>query len=79
MKWMRFRRDGRDGFGALEGDEVAVHRGDMFVSSQPTGERITASSIEWLMPCQPTKMLALWNNFRAAAEKNGWAQASSPS
>jgi len=78
MKWMRFRRDGRDGFGALEGDEIAVHRGNMFVSSQATGERIQAGGIEWLTPCQPTKMLALWNNFRAAAEKNGWAQPAEP-
>ena len=78
MKWMRFARDGRVGFGLLEGDEILVHSGDMFASSQPTGERIEASSIEWLTPCQPTKMLALWNNFRAAADKNGWAPPAEP-
>jgi 2-keto-4-pentenoate hydratase/2-oxohepta-3-ene-1,7-dioic acid hydratase in catechol pathway len=78
MKWMRFRRDGRDGFGALEGDDIAVHTGDMFDSPQATGERIATSGVEWRMPCRPGKMLALWNNFRAAAEKNGWAQPAEP-
>jgi 2-keto-4-pentenoate hydratase/2-oxohepta-3-ene-1,7-dioic acid hydratase in catechol pathway len=78
MKWMRFVRDGRASFGLLEGDEIAVHGGDMFSSPLPTGERVAVSGIEWLTPCQPTKMLALWNNFRAAAEKNGWAQPAEP-
>jgi 2-keto-4-pentenoate hydratase/2-oxohepta-3-ene-1,7-dioic acid hydratase in catechol pathway len=78
MKWLRFAHDGRSGFGLLEGDEVAVHAGEMFASPQPTGERVAADSIEWLTPCRPSKMLALWNNFRAAAEKNGWAQPAEP-
>jgi 2-keto-4-pentenoate hydratase/2-oxohepta-3-ene-1,7-dioic acid hydratase in catechol pathway len=78
MKWMRFSHEGREGFGLLEGDDVVVHSGDMFASSQPTGERVPVSTIDWRTPCQPTKMLALWNNFRAAAEKNGWAQPTEP-
>ena len=78
MKWMRFRRDGHEGFGTIDGDLIAVHRGDMFDAPQATGERLAASSVEWCTPCHPTKMLALWNNFRAAAEKNGWAQPPEP-
>ena len=73
MKWMRFRHGGHEGFGTLEGDAVVVHHGNMFDAPQPTGERLPLDAIEWLAPCQPAKMLALWNNFRASAEKNGWA------
>ena len=29
-------------------------------------------------PCQPGKIIGLWNNFRAAAEKNGWAHPAEP-
>jgi 2-keto-4-pentenoate hydratase/2-oxohepta-3-ene-1,7-dioic acid hydratase in catechol pathway len=29
-------------------------------------------------PCQPTKVIGLWNNLRAAAEKNGWAEPVQP-
>ena len=56
--------------------DFAVHRG------RPVRRRTrhrrthrTERRRVWLMPCRPTKMLALWNNFRAAAEKNGWAVA----
>ncbi len=78
MKWMRCRQDGRELFGRLEGDRLAVHDGDLFGEVRPTGERIELAGVEWLTPCRPTKMLALWNNFRAAAEKNGWAIPAEP-
>lgn len=73
MKWLRFAHEGKAGFGILDGDTVVVHDGDMFGAATPTGERIETSGIEWLTPCLPGKMIGLWNNFRAAAEKNGWA------
>lgn len=73
MKWLRFRHRGQDGFGTLDGNQVAVHRGDMFDNPQPTGASVALSEIEWRTPCAPSKMVALWNNFRAAADKNGWA------
>lgn len=78
MKWMRCRHDGRELFGALEGDTLAVHEGDLFGEHRATGERVPVAGVEWLMPCRPGKMLALWNNFHAAAEKNGWAVPAEP-
>jgi len=86
MKWMRFRRDGVEGFGVLEdrGDDggepgsVAVHAGDMFDAPRATGERLDAAGLEWLAPCRPGKIIGLWNNFRAAAEKNGWTAPAEP-
>lgn len=78
MKWMRCRHDGRELFGLLEGDSLAVHEGDLFGEHRPTGERVPVAGVEWLTPCRPGKMLALWNNFRAAAEKNGWAVPAEP-
>lgn len=76
--WMRFRRDGRAGFGVLEGDEVAVHDGDMFSSCRPTGERVRVDAIEWLPPTQPSKFVCIWNNFHAAAAKQGLAIPAEP-
>ncbi|MBL0091923.1 MAG: fumarylacetoacetate hydrolase family protein [Piscinibacter sp.] len=78
MKWMRCRQGGRELFGLLEGDQLAVQEGDLFGAARPTGERVDLADAEWLMPCLPGKMLALWNNFRAAAEKNGWAIPAEP-
>jgi 2-keto-4-pentenoate hydratase/2-oxohepta-3-ene-1,7-dioic acid hydratase in catechol pathway len=86
MKWMRFRRDGVEGFGLLddradgagERPSVAVHTGDMFNAPQATGERLDAAGVEWLAPCRPGKVIGLWNNFRAAAEKHGWPAPAEP-
>ncbi|MFT3955165.1 MAG: fumarylacetoacetate hydrolase family protein [Piscinibacter sp.] len=78
MKWMRCRHQGRELFGLLEGDQLAVHEGDLFGEHRATGERVAVAGVEWLTPCRVGTMLALWNNFRAAAEKNGWATPAEP-
>lgn len=76
--WMRFRRDGRAGFGLLDGDEVVVQEGDMFGGHAPTGERLPTDSIEWLPPSQPSKFVCIWNNFHAAAAKQELAIPAEP-
>ena len=78
MKWMRFRHGGREALGRLDGDQVEVFTGDLFESPQPTGERVPVAEVEWLIPCLPGKMIGLWNNFNAAAEKNGWGRPAEP-
>jgi len=59
-------------------DALHVHKGNMFASAWPTGEAISTPALIWLTPCQPSKMLALWNNFHQAADKNGWAIPAEP-
>ncbi|KAF0166730.1 MAG: 5-carboxymethyl-2-hydroxymuconate delta-isomerase [Rhodocyclaceae bacterium] len=71
MKWLRFTSRGKSGFGTLDGNAIAIYSGDMFGVCSPTGEHVATADIEWLTPCVPGKMIGLWNNFRAAAEKNG--------
>jgi 2-keto-4-pentenoate hydratase/2-oxohepta-3-ene-1,7-dioic acid hydratase in catechol pathway len=78
MKWMRFVHAGHAGFGTLEGDVVHRHDGSMFDAPRPTGEHVPVADVEWLPPCEPRLVAALWNNFRAAAEKNGWATPAEP-
>jgi 2-keto-4-pentenoate hydratase/2-oxohepta-3-ene-1,7-dioic acid hydratase in catechol pathway len=78
MKWMRYRHGGQEGFGIVEGERVRVHTGGMFDAPQARGEQLELAGVEWLPPCRPGKIIGLWNNFRAAAEKNGWAQPAEP-
>lgn len=78
MKWMQFRQGGREGFGTLHGGEVAVYEGELFGEARPTGERLALDQLQWLTPCRPGKIIGLWNNFHAAAEKNGWARPAEP-
>ena len=78
MQWMRFSHAGATGFGLLAGNQVQVHRGDMFNSPQPTGQVLPLADCHWLPPCQPAQIIGLWNNFRTAAEKNGWTEPAEP-
>lgn len=69
--WIRFEHQGRIGFGAVENDNIRIHSGDMFAGAQPTGATVSLAAVKVLTPTQPTKMVALWNNFRALAAKLG--------
>jgi 2-keto-4-pentenoate hydratase/2-oxohepta-3-ene-1,7-dioic acid hydratase in catechol pathway len=78
MKWLRYSHQGQVGLGQLVGDTLHVHQGSLFENPQPTGVSLPLSAVEVLAPCHPTKVLALWNNFKAAAEKNGWHAPTEP-
>ncbi len=68
-QWIRFEHaDGR-AFGTLEDGIVTVHRGDLFESPKATSQKVALESVKVLTPCVPSKMVALWNNFHALAEK----------
>ena len=77
-QWLRFRHGGREQFGTLGDDAVDVHAGDMFGAAAPTGARVPLAQIEWLTPTRPGKFICVWNNFRAAAEKQGLAIPAEP-
>lgn len=71
-RWARFRSsDGRVGFGVLDGNRITEYEGDPFDSPRPSGAAAEAGAFSLLAPCVPSKMVALWNNFRALAAKLG--------
>ena len=67
--WGRYEHAGQTGFGTIDGDTINVHEGDMFSGAKDTGETLSLADVRLLMPSEPTKMLALWNNFHALAAK----------
>lgn len=77
-KWIRFDRKGSVGFGTLEGDTIAVHSGDMFAGAKATGENVTLAEVRVLTPCEPSKMVGLWNNFHQLAAKNDFQTPDDP-
>jgi 2-keto-4-pentenoate hydratase/2-oxohepta-3-ene-1,7-dioic acid hydratase in catechol pathway len=86
MKWLRFVHNNTSAFGCIEGDvegntdlrKVRVFTGNMFANPSPTDILLELQDLDILSPCAPSKMLALWNNFAAAAAKNGWATPQEP-
>jgi len=67
--WVRFREGDAVRFGMLQGDRIRVCEGDMFTTAVPTDRMVPLDNVQLLMPVQPTKVIALWNNFRALGEK----------
>jgi 2-keto-4-pentenoate hydratase/2-oxohepta-3-ene-1,7-dioic acid hydratase in catechol pathway len=85
MKWLRFVHNNTSAFGCIESDlanennqQVRVFTGNMFANPTPTDTLLNFQDLEILPPCAPSKMLALWNNFAAAATKNGWPVPTEP-
>lgn len=69
--WVRFDNDGVETPGLVVDDSIVVHSGDIFDKPEPTGDAVALATATLLTPCKPTKILGLWNNFHATAEKTG--------
>ena len=78
MKWLRYLHKDVARYGVLDGDLVRPHAGAMFKTFREDGAPVPVSEVQFLAPCEPQKIIGLWNNFRAAAEKNGWAEPQEP-
>src|SRR6266850_6202731 len=77
-KWIRFEQGGKIGIGTLEGDTITVHTGDVFAGAKPSGQTLKLSEVQVRTPCQPSKMICLWNNFHQLAAKNDFQQPKEP-
>ncbi|RYF62474.1 MAG: FAA hydrolase family protein [Comamonadaceae bacterium] len=69
LHWVRFRERGTERFGTLEGSRVRLWHGNMFEYPDRGDRTVALAEVELLTPVQPTKIIALWNNFRALGDK----------
>ncbi len=67
--WLRFEQNGESKTGTLEDGLISVFAGNIFSSHAPTGETAALADVTLLTPCDPSKMVCLWNNFRAMTAK----------
>jgi 2-keto-4-pentenoate hydratase/2-oxohepta-3-ene-1,7-dioic acid hydratase in catechol pathway len=77
-RWLQCLHHGQAVLGLVEGDSVLLHDGLPWAAPQPSGEVLPLAGLHWLPPCAPGQIVGLWNNFRAAAQKNGWAEPAEP-
>ena len=68
-RWARFTASDGAGFGQIDGDSIRVFEGDLFDRPRATGATRRLADVRLAMPVQPTKVIAVWNNFRALLEK----------
>lgn len=76
--WLRFTHAAAEHFGMLDGDTIQVFDGDLFDAPRATGQRLSIADVRLLTPVQPSKVLALWNNFGELADKLGLDTPSEP-
>lgn len=76
--WVRFAEGDSVAFGTLEGERVRVWHGDLYSSPRRSERCVALADVRLLTPVQPTKVIALWNNFRALGEKLNLAAPAEP-
>jgi 2-keto-4-pentenoate hydratase/2-oxohepta-3-ene-1,7-dioic acid hydratase in catechol pathway len=69
LHWIRFLEGDKEHFGTLEGERVRFWHGDMFEYPQRGDRTVALHEVRLLTPVRPTKVIALWNNFKALGEK----------
>jgi 2-keto-4-pentenoate hydratase/2-oxohepta-3-ene-1,7-dioic acid hydratase in catechol pathway len=77
-RWIRYRHQGIEAFGSLEGERVVEHFGNMFGINSPSGRVYALGDVQVMMPVQPTKVIALWNNFGELRSKLNLAHPDEP-
>ena len=68
-RWARFTGPDGAGFGRVDGESIEVFAGDLFERPSATGKTHRIADVGLAMPVQPTKVIAVWNNFRALLDK----------
>ena len=69
LQCVRFLEGGTVRFGTLEGERVRVWHGNMFEYPERGDRTVPLADVRLLTPVQPTKVIALWNNFKALGDK----------
>ncbi|RXZ32699.1 DUF2437 domain-containing protein [Oxalobacteraceae bacterium CAVE-383] len=78
QRWVRFIHDGETRFGTLENESIQIWEGDMFDAPTASGSTVGLDQVRLLMPTQPSKIIALWNNFGALGAKLNLARPPEP-
>jgi 2-keto-4-pentenoate hydratase/2-oxohepta-3-ene-1,7-dioic acid hydratase in catechol pathway len=78
QRWARFSYADAIHFGLLEGDTIRVCEGDMFADPVPSELVLELRDVKLLTPTKPSKIIAMWNNFRALGQKLNLATPAEP-
>lgn len=68
VRWVRFEAENVIRFGVWAEGEIKEYTGELFAANAPSGRTFAVADVRLLMPCEPSKMIGLWNNFHARAK-----------
>jgi len=63
VRYFHFYYQGRPAWGRLEGDDVAVLKGDLYGERRPVGARLPLAGVTLLPPVRPSKIIAAALNY----------------
>lgn len=61
--YVRYSNNNKDYYGYLENEEITKIIGDIFETYEFSSEKVLASSVTLLAPCQPTKVVCVGLNY----------------
>jgi len=76
--WIRFKYNNAIHIGIENNDKINVYDGDMFNNPVRQDESINKEDIILLNPCMPSKIIALWNNYKTLADEKGLSKPNNP-
>jgi len=65
VRYVRYEFNGKTTYGLLEGDAVQELRGHLFNGPKPTGTKRKLAAVRLLVPCEPSKLLAVGLNYKS--------------
>jgi len=71
MRTCRFRRDGVDRYGLVEGDAVRPLSAAPWAGGLPDGPAVPLSKVELVAPVEPSKIVCVGKNYEAHARELG--------
>ena len=76
--WARVIHKGRECFGTVDGETILLYEGDMLADPRPTRQSIPLNAARLLTPTNPSKIVALVDNYRALVTKLNHAVPAEP-
>ncbi len=71
MRVCRFRVEGRDRYGAIEGERLRALSAAPWAGGLPEGKPIPLAGVTLLAPVEPSKVVCIGRNYRAHAKELG--------
>ena len=76
--WIRFNYKNNECIGIQKGKKIEIYNGDIFNNPSKTAIVVDINETTPLNPCNPSKIIALWNNYKTLAGEKGLSKPNNP-
>jgi len=76
--WIRFNYKNNECIGIQKDKKIEIYNGDIFNNPSKTEIVVNINETIPLNPCNPSKIIALWNNYKTLADEKGLSKPNNP-